>query len=99
MSIISIEQFTNITIVNIWLIIINLISCTVMGIDKFLARKQKNRIPENKLMILGIIGGAFGLLIAMRIFRHKTKHYKFIIGVPVLILVNFIMYILPLYYL
>lgn len=61
-----------------------------MGYDKFLARKQKRRIPENTLFFLAFIGGTIGLLTAMLIFRHKTAKTSFIVKFAGIILIQIV---------
>lgn len=63
----------------LYFLIINVLEFIIAGYDKFLARKQKRRIPENTLFFLALIGGTIGLLTAMLIFRHKTAKTSFII--------------------
>jgi uncharacterized membrane protein YsdA (DUF1294 family) len=62
--------------------VINLLGFTLMGIDKQKARKNAWRIPERTLILVAFIGGGIGALIGMYHFRHKTKHTKFIILLP-----------------
>ena len=61
----------------IYLVIINLISLIVYGIDKWLAKRKSLRISERSLFLFGFFGGALGALIGMLLFRHKTKKVKF----------------------
>ena len=68
----------------IYLCIINLIGFFAMFLDKQKAKRGKWRIPEKTLFLLAIIGGSLGTTLGMNIFRHKTKHAKFKILVPVL---------------
>ncbi|WP_240503577.1 DUF1294 domain-containing protein [Natranaerobius trueperi] len=70
------------------LLIINLYSFIIMGLDKYFAKQNKDRISEFHLMLTATIGGSFGIYIGMKFFRHKTKHIKFTIGVPLLLLLN-----------
>ena len=72
-------------IFNIYFVCINTISFIVYYIDKKLAVKHRYRIPEKILILLSMIGGAIGSLISMMLFRHKTRHYKFIILNPMLL--------------
>jgi len=72
----------------IYLLIINVVTFFVYGIDKNKAKKQKWRIPEATLLLLAAVGGSIGALCGMSYFRHKTKHMKFTIGVPVILLVQ-----------
>ncbi|MFG6337134.1 MAG: DUF1294 domain-containing protein, partial [Lachnospiraceae bacterium] len=71
-----------ITLITIYLAVINFISFTVMGIDKLKARKRAWRIPESTLFVLAIIGGSVGSMIGRNRFRHKTRHWEFLYGVP-----------------
>lgn len=71
-------------IIAIYLILINLITFIVYGVDKSLAIKHKWRISEATLIMLAVIGGSIGAFLGMQVFRHKTKHMKFVIGVPVI---------------
>lgn len=67
-----------------YLIGINIITFIVYGVDKYKAKRQKWRIRENVLMGLAAIGGFAGAFIGMQTFRHKTKHMKFVVGVPLI---------------
>ncbi len=71
-----------------YLIIINVLSFIVMGIDKHNAIKNKYRVSEKSLFILSIFGGAIGTFIAMFIFRHKIRKKAFIIGIPLIIIIE-----------
>lgn len=71
--------------VSIYIILINLIAFVVFGIDKRKAHKEQWRVPESTLFILAIIGGSIGALLGMLAFRHKTKHRKFTIGIPLIL--------------
>jgi len=62
-----------------------------MNIDKKKAINNAYRIPEKNLFFICIIGGSLGLLMGMYKFHHKTKHNKFVYGVPLLLIVNIIM--------
>jgi uncharacterized membrane protein YsdA (DUF1294 family) len=71
-----------------YLIGINVLTFLLYGIDKWKARRGKWRIPEETLMWPAIVGGSIGALLGMYLFRHKTKHRKFALGVPVIFLVQ-----------
>ena len=73
------------TILILYLVIINALGFLLMLIDKYKARKNLWRIPEASLITFAIIGGSIGSLIGMRLFRHKTKHPKFAIGIPIIL--------------
>lgn len=70
----------------IYLCIINLISIFVCIYDKYAAKKNRSRIPEKTLFLLSFIGGSPLMLITMKIFRHKTLHKRFMIGIPIIII-------------
>lgn len=78
----------------LYFLIINVLEFIIAGYDKFLARKQKRRIPENTLFFLALIGGTIGLLTAMLIFKHKTAKTSFIVTFIGIILIQiFIIYL------
>jgi len=73
-----------------WLIFINIVTFFVFGVDKWKAkRKEKNeairRIPEKTLLLLSALGGSVGALLGMKVWRHKTLHKAFRVGVPVIL--------------
>ncbi len=72
----------------IYLLIINALGFTLMLVDKQKAKKSQWRIPENTLLAVAVLGGTLGSLAGMDIFRHKTKHRKFSIGLPVLLVLQ-----------
>lgn len=80
-------------IFNYYLILINIIGFILILVDKIKACKNKWRIKENTLIFISIIGGSIGELISMLIFHHKTKKNKFIIFIPLLILIQIIIYL------
>lgn len=67
------------------LLVINLYGFFLMGFDKSKAKKGHYRISERTLWIAAICGGAVGTTIGMNVFRHKTKHKAFQIGMPFLV--------------
>lgn len=72
----------------IYLSTINLFAFTLMGIDKERARKGAWRIPEKHLFLSVILGGSVGGILGMRFFRHKTKHWYFKYGFPLIFLLQ-----------
>ena len=76
------------TIVIGYLTIINAIAFALMLADKARARKNLWRIPERTLFTAAILGGSVGSLIGMYLARHKTKHAKFVIGIPLILAVQ-----------
>ena len=70
----------------IYLLIINAIAFALMLIDKYKARKNLWRIPEATLISTALLGGSIGALIGMYTVRHKTRHIKFTVGIPLILL-------------
>ena len=77
----------------LYLIIINAVGLLLMLADKRAAKKSAWRIPEARLMGIALSGGCFGIYAGMMLFRHKTKHPKFIIGVPLIILLYVMLFL------
>lgn len=79
-----------------YIILVNTISFLLMYIDKQRAIKNMWRIKESTLFFLSIIGGSIGALMGINLFRHKTKHLKFTIGIPIIIILQLVfLFILP----
>ena len=75
----------------IYLFLVNALGLVFMLSDKVKAKKNKWRIPEATLMGLAIVGGSLGVMIGMRLFRHKTLHPKFAIGIPLILTMQIIL--------
>lgn len=75
-------------ILMIYLLIINAAGLLLMLIDKRKAVKKAWRIPESTLLTIAVIGGSLGTLIGMRLFRHKTLHLTFSVGLPVILVLH-----------
>ncbi|MBQ2854738.1 MAG: DUF1294 domain-containing protein [Oscillospiraceae bacterium] len=75
-------------VILIYLLIINAAGFLVMTIDKLYAKKNMWRIPERTLLGVAAIGGSIGVWLGMYTVRHKTKHLKFVIGVPAILAVQ-----------
>lgn len=80
----------------VYLSALNLITFILFGIDKFAAIKGRTRIRVATLLVFAFIGGAFGGLLAMYLFRHKTRKLKFKVGIPIMLVlqISVILYIL-----
>ena len=83
-----------VTLIIVYLIIINLITFTTMGVDKSKARKRSWRIPESTLFVLALIGGSIGSIVGMHLFRHKTKHWYFLYGMPAILIIQILIVII-----
>ena len=69
-----------------YLIVINIVTFLVYGIDKWKAKQGSWRISEASLLILAVIGGSIGALFGMKVWHHKTMHKKFKYGLPLILL-------------
>ena len=69
-----------------YLAAVNLVTFTVYGVDKAKARRGAWRVPEKTLFLLPLLGGSVGALLGMLVFRHKTKHWSFVWGIPLILL-------------
>lgn len=72
----------------IYLLLLNMLTFAVYGADKRKAQKDKRRVPEKTLFLLAIIGGSLGALVGMRVFHHKTRHWYFRFGIPVILVLQ-----------
>ncbi len=78
----------------VYLLIINALSFLLMLIDKYKAKKNLWRIPEATLLGIAALGGSLGCLWGMYAARHKTKHPQFTLGVPVILAVQIIVFVI-----
>lgn len=72
----------------LYLAVINIISIFVTILDKHNAKRKKQRVPELTLLLLAAMGGSVGMYITMHLIRHKTKKPKFMVGIPVIIVLQ-----------
>ena len=80
-----------ITLLSAYFISVNLLGFALMGIDKHKAKKRAFRIPEATLFLIALIGGSIGSIIGMYAFRHKTKHFSFVYGMPFILILQIIL--------
>ena len=73
------------------LIVLNIVTFLVYGIDKWKAKQGSWRISEASLLILAVIGGSIGALIGMKVWHHKTMHKKFRYGLPLILIIQIIL--------
>ena len=78
----------------LYLILLNLLGFILMGMDKRRAIRHAWRIPEAHLFGCAILGGSLGSILGMYTFRHKTKHWYFVFGMPAILLIQIILGIL-----
>ena len=74
-----------------YLIVINIVTFLVYGIDKWKAKQGSWRISEVSLLILAVIGGSIGALLGMKIWHHKTMHKKFKYGLPLIFIIQILL--------
>ncbi|MBE6341009.1 MAG: DUF1294 domain-containing protein [Bacteroidales bacterium] len=84
----------NISILYIYIAIINLVAFVMYGIDKWKAKHAKWRISEMALILVAILGGSIGALVGMAVWRHKTQHPKFKFGVPLILILQIVALVL-----
>lgn len=72
----------------VYCVAVNVLGFALMGIDKWKAKKQAFRIPEATLFTIAIIGGSIGCILGMFTFHHKTRHWYFLYGMPVILLIQ-----------
>lgn len=75
-------------VIRIYLLVVNIVGFLAMGIDKAKAKAKAWRIPEKTLLGFAVAGGGLGVLLGMETFRHKTKHWYFRYGVPVILMLE-----------
>ena len=76
----------------IYLLIINILASVLTIYDKAAAIRGKWRISENRLLSIAILGGAVAMFATMQAIRHKTKNSKFMVGLPLIISLQIILY-------
>lgn len=73
------------------ILLINIIGFLTMWYDKRMAQAGRYRIPESRIFLIAIAGGAIGVLLGMEIFRHKTRHLKFKVFIPLILLLQIVL--------
>ena len=79
--------------INKILIVLNGICFILMFLDKFFSKTYRRRIPEKTLLFTAALGGSLGAFLGMLLFRHKTRHRKFTIGIPLFALIHIVIFI------
>ncbi|MBQ7839821.1 MAG: DUF1294 domain-containing protein [Lachnospiraceae bacterium] len=79
-----------ISILIVYVIIINIAGFCAMGLDKHRAKKNAWRIPEKRLFLFALAGGSIGSILGMYVFRHKTKHWYFVWGMPAILIIQIV---------
>lgn len=74
-----------------YFLVLNIVGFIIMGVDKRRARKHAFRIPEASLFTIAIIGGSIGSIIGMYFYHHKTRHWRFVYGLPFILLIQILL--------
>lgn len=77
-------------IIIVYVVMMNLVSFALMGIDKYKAKKKAWRIPEATLFLFAIFGGSIGSILGMFLFHHKTRHWYFLFGLPLILIIQLV---------
>lgn len=80
----------------VYLILLNVTGFILMGVDKRKAKQKAWRISERSLFLCSILGGSIGTWAGMYVFHHKTKHWYFVIGMPLILIVQIILLLMGL---
>ena len=72
-------------LLSFYLLIINALGFLLMLVDKWKAKKNRWRVRESTLLLIAALGGSVGSLAGMYLFRHKTRHLKFTLGIPLIL--------------
>ena len=75
----------------LYLVCINLAAFALMGVDKRHAQRRQWRVPEKLLFLAALLGGSAGAWAGMYVFRHKTRHWYFVVGMPVILLAQLLL--------
>lgn len=78
----------------VYLLLINLIAFFLMGADKKKAKQNAWRISERTLFLAAVLGGSIGAILGMWFFRHKTKHWYFVFGMPAILVLQIALWLL-----
>ncbi|MBO6092790.1 MAG: DUF1294 domain-containing protein [Oscillospiraceae bacterium] len=81
----------------VYLILVNMIAFLLFGLDKRKAQMHRWRISEKALFIPAILGGSIGAILGMHLFHHKTKHWYFRFGLPLILALQLAVFFLLLY--
>ncbi|MCI5774410.1 MAG: DUF1294 domain-containing protein [Erysipelotrichaceae bacterium] len=79
-------------IIAYYLLVINILTFMVFGIDKLKAIKHQWRIAEKTLLLLSVLGGSIGALLGMMIFHHKVQKFKFSWGIPLITIIQILLF-------
>ena len=81
-------------ILRIYLFIVSAAAVLFTVYDKWHARKKRRRVPESSLFLLALLGGSAAMYLTMLVIHHKTKHKRFMLGLPAILILQLALYIL-----
>ena len=79
------------TYIRLWVLVWSILAFVLMGRDKWRAASHGWRIPEKTLFLSAALGGSLGAILGMQLFRHKTKHWSFRLGMPAILIVQIVL--------
>ena len=82
-------DYLKLTMIFTYLLFINIFAIIITVADKIKAKKYKRRIPERQLFTVAALEDAFSMFLSMIIIRHKTRHKRFMIGLPIIFILQF----------
>ena len=91
-------KMNSILLIASYIAAVNLVGFAAMGIDKHKAKTGSYRIPEATLFILALIGGSIGSVVGMFFFRHKTRHWYFLVFMPAILILQIVAVAMLCYY-
>lgn len=92
------EEMVVVSILICYVFVTNLFGFFLMGLDKYKSRKKLWRIPEATLFLVALIGGSIGSFLGMYFFHHKTRHWYFVYGMPLILICQIILIIFLIFY-
>lgn len=75
-------------VISLWLAAANILGLILMGADKSRAKRGQWRVPEKTFFMVAMLGGSIGCWGGMYLFRHKTRHWYFVVGMPLILIVQ-----------
>ncbi|MBQ6601590.1 MAG: DUF1294 domain-containing protein [Clostridia bacterium] len=86
------------TLIALWFAIISVVTAAVTAADKIKAKRGSRRISEKSLFTLALLGGSIAEYFTMRLIRHKTLHKKFMLGLPLMIILQLVISVIVYYF-
>ncbi len=71
--------------------VMSVVAFAAFGLDKYKAKTDRWRTKEKTLFLFAILGGGIGAFLGMKVFRHKTQHTQFVIGIPAIMIVQLVL--------